>query len=74
MSVKKQYNTIDFFKFVMALCVVTIHSDVIDVMESEVLRRIDFMVVYSAVHFFFIVSSYFLSTMDYSKWGGISSN
>lgn len=53
----------------MAFCVVTIHTNVIGIIDNIFIRRVAFMIVHCAVPFFFIVSSYFLSIKDFSKWG-----
>lgn len=74
MNVIKQYNSVDLFKFIMAFCVVTIHTNVIGIIDNIFIRRVAFMIVHCAVPFFFIVSSYFLSIKDFSKWGGILRN
>lgn len=70
MDVIKQYNSVDLFKFIMAFCVVTIHTNVIGIIDNILIRRVAFMIVHCAVPFFFIVSSYFLSIKDFSNWGG----
>lgn len=47
-------------KFVMALCVVTIHTCIVDIMEPSLLRDILHSLIRSAVPFFFITSAFFI--------------
>lgn len=56
----KNYNSIDLMKFVMAICVVTIHTFFIDRMEPSLIRDFLHSLVCSAVPFFFITSAYFV--------------
>lgn len=55
----KNYNSIDLIKFIMALCVVTIHTCIVDSMSSLV-QDILYSLIRSAVPFFFITSAYFV--------------
>ena len=54
----KNYNSIDLMKFVMALCVVTIHTYIVDGMNPSFLRDILHSLIRNAVPFFFITSSF----------------
>lgn len=56
----KNFNSIDLTKFVMALCVVTIHTFIVDCMESSLLQDSLYSLIRSAVPFFFITSAYFV--------------
>lgn len=56
----KNYNSIDLVKFVMALCVVTIHTFLVDGMEPSIIRDLLHALICSAVPFFFITSAYFV--------------
>ena len=56
----KNYNSIDLIKFIMALCVVTIHTYIVDSMESSLVQDILYSLIRSAVPFFFITSAYFV--------------
>ena len=56
----KNYNLIDLIKFIMALCVVTIHTYIVDSMESSLVQDILYSIIRSAVPFFFITSAYFV--------------
>ena len=49
----QNYNSIDLMKFVMALCVVTIHTNIVDIMEPSLLRDILHSLIRSAVPFFY---------------------
>lgn len=55
----KNYNSIDLMKFVMALCVVTIHTFFVENMEPSIFRDFLHSLICSAVPFFFIVSAFF---------------
>ena len=54
------YKSIDLMKFIMALFVVTIHCNIINDIETEVLNRICTAIIYSAVPFFYVTSAYLL--------------
>ena len=56
----KNYNSIDLMKFIMALCVVTIHTYIVDSMKSSILQDFLYSFIRSAVPFFFITSAYFV--------------
>ena len=56
----KNYNSIDLMKFMMALCVVTIHTYIVDSMEPSIFQDILYSIIRSAVPFFFITSAYFV--------------
>lgn len=56
----KNYNSIDLVKFVMALCVVTIHTFFVETMEPTIFRDILHSLICSAVPFFFVTSAYFV--------------
>ena len=56
----RNYNSIDLMKFVMALCVVTIHTYIVDGMNPSFLRDILHSLIRNAVPFFFITSSFFI--------------
>ena len=47
-------------KFLMALCVVTIHTYIVDSMEPSVIQDVLYSLIRSAVPFFFITSAYFV--------------
>ena len=65
----KNYNSIDLMKFIMALCVVTIHTYIVDSMKSSILQDFLYSFIRSAVPFFFITSAYFV--MQRNENGGI---
>lgn len=50
----KNYNSIDLMKFVMALCVVTIHTFFVENMEPSIIRDFLHSLICSAVPFFFM--------------------
>lgn len=52
MSVSINYNSIDVFKFLMALCVVTIHTNIASTIENIYLARIVYSIINTAVPFF----------------------
>lgn len=54
------YKSIDLMKFVMALCVVTIHTYIVDSMEPSIFQDILYSIIRSAVPFFFITSAFFV--------------
>lgn len=56
----KNYNSIDLVKFVMALCVVTIHTFFVEEMAPSIFRDILHSLICSAVPFFFVTSAYFV--------------
>ena len=68
-AMNRKYNSIDLMKFVMALCVVTIHTYIVDSMESSLVQDILYSLIRSAVPFFFITSAYFV--MQRKEKGGI---
>ena len=55
----KNYNSIDLIKFIMALCVVTIHTYIVDSMKPSQLQDTLYSLIRSAVPFFFITSGVF---------------
>lgn len=55
------YKSIDIIKFLMALFVVTIHCYVINNIHLDWTKRICTSIIYSAVPFFYVISSYLLS-------------
>ena len=59
-SMSNNYKSIDLMKFMMALCVVTIHTYIVDSMESSLVQDILYSLIRSAVPFFFITSAYFV--------------
>lgn len=60
------YNSIDLVKFVMAICVVTIHTYIVDGMQPSLASDLLHSLIRSAVPFFFITSAYFvMGRMDY---------
>lgn len=56
----KDNQSIDLFKFIFALCVVTIHCYVVDLMEPTWIQDIVNPIILEAVPFFFTVSAYFI--------------
>lgn len=56
-------------KFIMALCVVTIHTFFVENMEPSIIRDLLHSLICSAVPFFFITSAYFV--MQRNENGGI---
>ncbi|MCH5311284.1 MAG: hypothetical protein J1E57_04925 [Prevotella sp.] len=56
----KVYNSIDLVKFIMALCVVTIHTGYVKSIEMDFVRELLIALLMSAVPFFFMCSSYFI--------------
>lgn len=68
-SMNNNYNSIDLIKFIMALCVVTIHTYIVDSMKSSILQDFLYSFIRSAVPFFFITSAYFV--MQRNENGGI---
>lgn len=54
------YRSIDITKFIMALFVVTIHSYIINDIQNEWLERVCTAIIFSAVPFFYVTSSYLL--------------
>ena len=63
----RNYNSIDLMKFVMALCVVTIHTYIVDGMNPSFLRDILHSLIRNAVPFFFIPSSFFIMKRERSS-------
>ena len=59
-SMSNNYKSIDLMKFMMALCVVTIHTYIVDSMEPSIIQDILYSIIRSAVPFFFITSAYFV--------------
>lgn len=60
------YNSIDLVKFVMSICVVTIHTYIVDGMQPSLVSDFLHSLIRSAVPFFFITSAYFVvGRMDY---------
>ncbi len=59
-SMSNNYKSIDLMKFMMALCVVTIHTYIVDSMEPSIFQDILYSIIRSAVPFFFITSAYFV--------------
>ena len=57
---KKSYHSIDLMKFIMSLCVVTIHTYVMDTLEPSWGTDLLHALVRSAVPFFFMTSAYFV--------------
>lgn len=57
---RKNCNSIDLMKFVMSLCVVTIHTFVMDALEPSWGKDLLHALVRSAVPFFFMTSAYFV--------------
>lgn len=69
------YNAIDLVKFFMAICVVTIHTNVVSLIENIYAQRVLSMTIYSAVPYFFTTSAYLVITKkNKSDRGGILSN
>lgn len=68
-SMSNNYKSIDLMKFIMALCVVTIHTYIVDSMKSSILQDFLYSFIRSAVPFFFITSAYFV--MQRNENGGI---
>lgn len=66
-----EYNSIDLVKFVMALCVVTIHTSYFDTIEYNVVREPLIALIRSAVPFFFMCSSYFIVKKISVNRGGL---
>lgn len=56
-------------KFMMALCVVTIHTYIVDSMEPSIFQDVLYSIIRSAVPFFFITSAFFV--MQRKEKGGI---
>lgn len=54
------YKSIDIMKFVMALCVVTIHCATVDAIPVDILRQLGTAVISLAVPFFFVTSAFLL--------------
>ena len=64
------YNAIDFVKFFMALCVVTIHTNVASIIKTPCLRTLVYTVIHCAVPFFFMASGYLLAIKILTKFDG----
>ena len=60
-SAKTEYNSIDLFKFIMALCVVAIHTNPMANCSNVFLNRVYENTVNCAVPFFFLSSGYLLA-------------
>ncbi|MBP3624064.1 MAG: hypothetical protein J6J19_08360 [Oscillospiraceae bacterium] len=72
---KIEYNSIDLFKFVMALCVVAIHTNPMVNCSDSFLNRLYENMVNSAVPFFFLSSGYLLAKRigwPYNQLSGLS--
>lgn len=54
------YKSLDIMKFIMALFVVTIHCYIIDKIPIDCIKRICTSIIYTAVPFFYVTSSYLL--------------
>lgn len=54
------YKSIDIMKFIMALFVVTIHCYIVNEIQIDWLKQICTSIIYSAVPFFYVTSSYLL--------------
>lgn len=61
------YKAIDFVKFFMALCVVTIHTNVASIINTPGLRTLVYTVIHCAVPFFFMASGYLLAIKILTK-------
>jgi len=57
---RQSYNSIDFFKFIMAICVVAIHTQPIAVNTDSVLFSIYNIILTMAVPFFFLSSGFLI--------------
>ena len=57
---RKKYNTIDLTKFIMAIFVIAVHTYPLVGINNTTVLDVYKSIVYIAVPFFFIVSSYFL--------------
>lgn len=68
-SMSNNYKSIDLMKFMMALCVVTIHTYIVDSMEPSIFQDVLYSIIRSAVPFFFITSAFFV--MQRKEKGGI---
>ena len=67
---QKNYNSIDLFKFVMAICVVAIHTNPMDKCTIKLVNDIYTTFVGMAVPFFFIATGFLLANkMEYPFWG-----
>lgn len=60
METNKNFNIVDFMKFVMALFVVTIHTSLYETIQDSLFKDIVAVCLYSAVPFFFMVSAFFV--------------
>lgn len=60
-TVIKKFNSIDLFKFLMAICVVAIHTRPLVDISNPAIERIISAVINSAVPFFFLSSGYLLA-------------
>ena len=56
----KVYNSVDLFKFLMAIAVVAIHTNPIVHCKNEFVIRVTVMIEDWAVPFFFVASGFFL--------------
>lgn len=67
------YKSIDIMKFVMALCVVTIHCATVDAIPIDILRRLGTAIIRLAVPFFFVTSAFLLYRhMEFDEGGRLS--
>lgn len=65
---KEQYNSIDLFKFLMAVVVIAIHTNPFVNCQSTLISQIAIIIEDAAVPFFFMASGYLLA----SGWGDTS--
>lgn len=67
------YKSIDIIKFVMALCVVTIHCATVDGIENYALQCIASSFIALAVPFFYVTSAFLLFRhMRFDAYGRLS--
>lgn len=64
---EERLNSIDLFKFLMAVVVVAFHTNPFDKCTSVFVNETMIIVADMAVPFFFLASGYFIA----DKWGGI---
>jgi len=64
-------SSIDLMKFIMALCVVTIHTNYFYTIDSDIVREPLIALLMSAVPFFFMCSSYFVVKRVIQIIGGV---
>ncbi|MCD8014683.1 MAG: acyltransferase [Lachnospiraceae bacterium] len=58
---KKEYTTVDLMKFIFAICVVAIHTSLLNVNDSFSAWLVSSLLLRSAVPFFFVISGFFLA-------------